>query len=115
MRKKQTDRDMINEHFSILRKAMVGIDEFIWTEDKIALLGELSDNAIAEKYLLPTKEVSSKRNSLGIKAKRSQIVWTDEALNLLGKSKDDDIAKILGCSRASVYLKKKKLNSRPSQ
>ena len=66
MRKKQTDRDMINEHITPIKQVLEDSNEIKWSKDILALLGKKSDAQIAKKLSVYKSIVRVKRLSLGI-------------------------------------------------
>jgi hypothetical protein len=84
------------------------VREDIWTEEEIALLGQLPDAKIARKIRRTVEAVRRKRGKLGL-ANPTTTHWTAEEIALLGTMFDDEVANRLGRSAASVTQKRWKL------
>lgn len=94
--------------------------KYDWSPENIALLGTISDAAVAERMGGKASTVMFKRQELGIKAykapvshikgkKRPNFNWTEEALSLIGTMTDAEVAKRLGLSNGAVSLKRRSL------
>jgi len=66
-----------------------------WTDEEVALLGILSDSAVAAAMGLPVHVIVHKRRSLGIPTTVLQP-WTVEEISLLGTDTDREVARRLG-------------------
>ena len=85
-----------------------------WTRRQIAMLGTISDAALARKLDLSSGTVFKKRQKLNIPASRppKTIHWTPAIIALLGKVPDGEIAEIYGMNILSVYKKRLDLGIR---
>jgi hypothetical protein len=79
-----------------------------WTEDEIALLGQLPDAEVARKIGRTVSAVRQKREELGI-PNPTTTHWNAEGIALLGTLPDAEVAQRLGRSVASVTRKRCKL------
>jgi hypothetical protein len=84
------------------------VREETWTEDEIALLGQLSEAVVAKKIGRTAEAVRLKRVKLGL-SNPTTTHWNAEEIALLGTMPDEDVAKRLGQSVASVTQKRCKL------
>jgi hypothetical protein len=75
-----------------------------WTTDKVALLGTVSDHALAKRWGLWAGLVRAKRVSLDIATFR---VWDDAKVALLGKHTDIEVARMLGMAYQGVRSRRK--------
>ncbi len=85
---------------------------FRWTKKRRALLGTMTDRAVAKRFGIAPSAVTNKRNQLGIEArhpKAPRIVWTDEMIERLGKESDEAIGRRYGISSSSVGNQRSKL------
>ena len=92
--------------------------QYDWTPEIIALLGTMSDGAVAAHIGGKAATVQFKRQELKIKPfkpkpgaregkRRPNFNWTKEALGLLGTKPDSEIAKLLGLSSNTVSHKRR--------
>lgn len=63
-----------------------------WTADKIALIGTLPDQDVADQIGVPLQQVSSRRQKMGMAPIKSQVNWPSDLLALLGEIPDTEIA-----------------------
>ena len=79
-----------------------------WTPKQLALLGKISDGAIARQLGLTTGTVYQKRNLLGIPSSRPRnvIPWTQKQIALLGKFPDSEVARRLNTQYKIVLNKR---------
>lgn len=82
-----------------------------WDDKKIALLGTMSDEALAKHLGINRYHVFTKRSSLGIASFRKprSIEWSEKTIDLLGKQSDQAVAKILGVKKTTVINKRHSL------
>lgn len=82
-----------------------------WTPKQLALLGKISDGAIARQLGLTTGTVYQKRNLLGIPSSRPRnvIPWTQKQIALLGKFPDTEVARRLNTQYKVVLNKRLQL------
>ncbi len=74
-----------------------------WTEDEEALLGTMTDAALAKKIGRTLGAVTMKRMAMDVAAFEPRVyTWTKAELKLLGTVSDQDLAKRLGVSRQHV-------------
>jgi DNA-binding CsgD family transcriptional regulator len=87
------------------------LGEKYWDDKKIALLGTMSDEALAKHLGINWVQVYLKRSSLGIASFRKyrSIEWCHETILLLGKKSDQAVAKILGIATTTVIQKRHSL------
>jgi hypothetical protein len=85
-----------------------------WTRKDIAMLGKISDAALASRLDLTVGTILQKRQALGIPASRppKSIDWSPAVIASLGKIPDGEIAKIYGMNILSVYKKRVELGIR---
>jgi len=90
-------------------------NEFEWTPASDALLGTMVDQDIAEKLGCTVAAIRNRRHLLEIPRCRNtisaanKVEWTPALDALLGTIPDSDLAKMMGCSRASVYTRRRQL------
>lgn len=87
-----------------------------WTPEEVALLGTMSDGAVAMELGITKGMVTWKRTRAGIppfRAKRRVYQWTEAKLSLLGKMPDREVARISGFSVSSVQRKRTALGLAP--
>ncbi|GMU65398.1 MAG: hypothetical protein AMXMBFR36_16720 [Acidobacteriota bacterium] len=86
-----------------------------WTRREIALIGSMSDAALAERLRISVTAVVRKRRSLGIasfRPARRPIRWTKRSIRLQGSLPDRVVAERLGVSAATVRAKRLALGIR---
>jgi hypothetical protein len=77
------------------------VREDTWTEEEIALLGQLPDAVVARKIRRTVEAVRLKRGKLSL-ANPTTTHWTAEGIALPGVMPDTEVAKCLGRSAGSV-------------
>jgi hypothetical protein len=100
---------MRNDLAQYLRSA---VRDETWTEDEIALLGQLSDAKVASKIRRTADAVRQKREELGV-PNPTTTRWSAEELALLGTMSDAEVASKIGRSPLSVTQKRCKLELPP--
>ena len=83
-----------------------------WTKKEIALLGTLTDVAVARKLGISSQLIYTKRRELGIPARprKSPVrTWTGEEIALLGTVPGVAVAEKLGVTRTEIFRKRKEL------
>jgi hypothetical protein len=95
------DKDLQRHLRAVLR-------EETWTEEEIALSGQLPDAEVARKIGRTAEAVRLKRGKLGL-PNPTTTHWNAEGIALLGAMPDDEVAKRLGRSVGSVTQKRCKL------
>lgn len=84
-----------------------------WNPSTIALLGTMSDAALARKLGIDPKTVYKKRRKLGIAPSRPpSIRWTREMIQSLGRMPDGEVAKTYGINILTVFKKRAELGIR---
>lgn len=85
-------------------------NRFEWGAEAIALLGGVSDSALAEQLGISRHAVRYKRIALGIPAWRysAGVFWTPERIALLGKESDLVIAFRFGLTKNAVARMREK-------
>ena len=83
----------------------------LWTRKHIAMLGTISDAALARKLDLTVGTVLNKRQKLGIPASRPAkfLNWTPAVIATLGKLPDGEVARINDMNILSVHKKRTSL------
>jgi hypothetical protein len=86
----------------------------VWTRRHIAMLGTISDAALARKLGVCIGTVFKKRQKLGIPASRppKSIDWTPAIIASLGRIPDGEVARIYGMNILSVHQKRTSLGIR---
>jgi hypothetical protein len=84
------------------------VREDTWTEEEIALLGQLSDNEVERRTGRTGDAVRQKREELG-RPNPTTTHWTIEGIALQGILPDAEVARRLGKSPSSVTQKRCKL------
>jgi hypothetical protein len=88
----------------------------IWKRIDIALLGTVSDAAVAKRLGISSAAVCHKRHSLRIPAFRKRFrAWGITELSMLGRYSDAEIAKLTHRPLNEVEEKRKSLNIRLAQ
>ncbi|NVL49860.1 hypothetical protein F2S72_08920 [Pseudomonas syringae pv. actinidiae] len=94
--------------------------KYDWTPQNIALLGTMTDQAVADRIGGKADAIREKRLALGIKAfkpasspvkgkPRPNFNWTEQAISLLGTKPDKQVAQELGLATTTVALKRRSL------
>lgn len=86
----------------------------IWTRKNIAMLGTMTDAALARKLRVAVGTVLRKRQKLGIPASRppKTIDWTPSVIAMLGRVPDGEVARICDMNILSVHKKRTSLGIR---
>jgi hypothetical protein len=90
------------------RHLRAAIREDTWTEEEIALLGQVPDTEVERRTGRTAEAVRQKREELG-RPHPTTTHWTAEGIALLGILADAQVAKRLGKSPSSVTQKRCKL------
>jgi len=85
-----------------------------WTRRHIALLGKMSDAALARKLDLTVGTILTKRQKLGIPASRpaKSILWTPAMIAALGQLPDGEFARLFEMNVLTVFKKRTSLGIR---
>lgn len=78
---------------------------FRWTPEKIALLGTMADQTLANQLGLTVAQVFFKRKTLGIAASQVRegwLKWTPEVIAQLGSASDAEIGARLGIHQGAI-------------
>lgn len=87
----------------LVRPRFVPLEEGIWTEEAIALLGTMSDPELADRLGVSRTPVKKKRKELGISAYQAPFPEiTPEIAAEFGKVSDSVLAKRLGVSASHI-------------
>jgi hypothetical protein len=86
----------------------------IWTRNTIAMLGTMTDAALARKLRMAVGTVLTKRRKLGIPASRPprSIQWTPEMIATLGRIPDREFARTYRMNALTVFKKRLDLGIR---
>lgn len=86
--------------------------EHSWSEVELALLGTMSDGAVARKIGIPAVQVCHHRRKLGIAPfdRKGKVRWTQERISELGKNPDHDLARRWKIQQRDVTAKRESLN-----
>jgi len=87
------------------------LEKNYWDTGKIALLGTMSDAALAKHLGIKWTSVFEKRKSLGIASFRKfgPQKWNQKAIRMLGKKSDQEVANIFEMAKTTVFNKRKSL------
>jgi DNA-binding CsgD family transcriptional regulator len=99
-----------------IRQRAVHPSRFAWPGRLAALLGRMTDTALASRAGLSHKTVEAERRRRGIPAfteKRPPVRWTPAVIALLGKIPDEYVAKELGVNSHTVNMKRRMLGISP--
>ena len=78
-----------------------------WTDEQLALLGELTDREVAERTGRGVSAVTARRRDLGIAASQPRAYeWSAAEDALLGTVTDQEAADRLGVSRKCVHARR---------
>lgn len=89
---------------------------FLWTEDKLNLLGTMPDRQLAVQLGLANTTIARKRRSLGIAGQKSKllpVVIPQEFVQKLGALSDQTIAAELGVSGSVISRIRTRLGIKP--
>ncbi len=119
----------LSDQFKILRthirvyRALMKIDlaeyetplDHEWTDQEEALLGTMSDGAVARKTQIPVCQVQHRRKSLGIAPfnRQGKVIWSKSRIERLGKEPDHLLSKEWRIPQSSVRKKREELGIRP--
>lgn len=91
-------------------------NRFPWPPSLLALLGRVTDTAIARRAGVSRKTVEAERQRRGIPAftpKQTPVRWTPALIALLGQVTDTQLADDLGVNPHTVYAKRRTLGIPP--
>ena len=93
-------------------KMMIGRDSYFsfskraWKPEEDALLGTMTDEAVAGILAVSHTAVYSRRTFLKIPAFHSARDWTPDEIAILGKISDQRVGRLLGIGQKTVYDKR---------
>jgi len=86
--------------------------EHTWKKHELALLGTMSDGAIARKIKIPAVQVCHQRRRLAIAPfnRKGKMSWTKDNIAQLGKSSDQELARRWKIPQRNITAKRESLS-----